>query len=188
MQEQRCPTCKTTVRSVLLQLRVAPYYNPSSQGKRCEECGTLSTYAPTQAQIDDGVQVDPWGQILGFDGQSMRLKNDSIQQHKRDIGRRGVTTLYHQTNVAAAQSIVGSQRFRAGPEGCVGQGMYFAQLPEETYPKTTSTGPILAADVRLGTPFKVSLADSQGRWPRKQTCEDSLAYITEHGCRLCIRA
>jgi hypothetical protein len=85
----------------------------------------------------------------------MRLKMDSIERHNRDIAKLGVTTLYHQTNVAAAQSIVDSQKFRAGSQGCVGQGMYFAQRPEETYPKTTSTGPILAAEVRLGNRFRV---------------------------------
>jgi hypothetical protein len=123
------------------------------------------------------------GAIMDFEGNGMLLMDGLIQQHRRDIERCGVTILYHQTNIAAAQSIVKSQKFKAGAQGCVGQGMYFAQRPEETYPKTTSTGPILAAEVRLGNRFPVSLADSQGKWDRFQTCQDSLAYITERGCR-----
>jgi hypothetical protein len=76
---------------------------------------------------------DVLGPILDFEGNGMLLKDSFIQQHRRDIEKCGVTTLYHQTNAAAAQSIVQSQKFKAGSQGCVGQGMYFAQRPEETY-------------------------------------------------------
>lgn len=180
-----CPKCGAYLTDGQWQLHlrgVEPYYR--NEGERCNECGVLKTNAPTASQLERGVRVDPWGHIVGFDGQSIRLKRDSIERHKRNITSCAVTIAYHQTNADAARSIMRSQKFRAGTQGCVGAGMYFARSPEETYPKTTSRGVILAADVRLGNKFNVSLQDSKnGTWNRHQKCEDSLAMITEHGCR-----
>ena len=59
-------------------------------------------------------------------------------------------TLYHQTDAAAAQKILASQRFRLGSHGMAGVGIYFATSKFHTGHKTTSSGVILQARVRLG--------------------------------------
>jgi hypothetical protein len=179
-----CPTCGHFLNDSmwqLKQLRVVPYYK--DQGDRCDECGCLKSSAPTAEQRKRGVRIDPWGQIVGFDGQPIRLHSDRIQQHRHNMSKSGVTVVFHQTSFSAAMSIMGSQRFQPGSDGCVGQGMYFAQSPEDTHRKTRHRGVILAADVSLGQRFQVSLADSKnGTWCRTQSCQDTLDFLTGHGC------
>ena len=181
-----CPTCGHFFNDFQweLQQRGVHPYNPPGSGAVCPDCGCLKSTAPTPQQRARGVQIDPWGQIVGFEGQPIRLKKESIEQHRSNLASGGTTTVYHQTSAEIAVLIMRSQEFKAGREGCVGAGMYFAKTAQETYPKTTKFGVILAVEVRLGRRFQVSLADSQnGTWPRDQSCQDSLSLITEHGCR-----
>lgn len=179
-----CPKCGHFLNDSmwqLKQLRVVPYYK--NEGERCDECGCLKSSAPTPEQRKRGVRIDPWGQIVGFDGQPIRLHNDRIQRHHQNMSKSGVTVVFHQTSFSAAMSILGSKKFQPGSDGCVGQGMYFAQSPEDTHRKTRHRGVILAADVSLGQRFQVSLADSKnGTWCRTQSCEDTLDFLTSLGC------
>ncbi len=178
-----CPTCGHFLNDSmwqLMQLRVVPYYR--DPGERCDKCGCLKSSAPTPEQLKRGVRIDPWGQIVGFDGQPIRLRNDRIQRHRQNMSKSGVTVVFHQTSFSAAMSIMESQTFQPGSDGCVGQGMYFAQSPD-THRKTRHRGVILAADVSLGQRFQVSLADSKnGTWCRTQSCQDTLDFLTSRGC------
>ena len=178
-----CPACVhyfDETQWMLQQRGVQPYYS-SSAGDRCSECGCTKSNAPTPKQREQGVKINPWGQIVGFDGTPIRLQNDRIQQHNRNVSRCGVITAFHQTSFKAAQSIMASQRFRPGNDGCVGQGMYFAQCAEHTHAKTRQHGVILAAEVRLGSRYQVSYAESH-TWDRTQSCETTLDFLTSNGC------
>ena len=128
-----CPTCGHFLRDdqwmLAIECRVQPYYPPSERGARCDLCGCLKSTAPTARQREQGVRIDPWGQITGFDGAPIRLKSDGIQQHNRNLTQCGVTTVFHQTNFEAAEKIIASQTFRPGSDGCVGQGMYAFAFP-----------------------------------------------------------
>jgi hypothetical protein len=62
-----------------------------------------------------------------------------------------VATLYHQTDVECAKSILDSQHFRKGePSSIAGAGIYFATSPEDTNHKAHKKGVILQARVKLG--------------------------------------
>lgn len=153
-------------------------------GPRCGTCSAFKNCAPTKKQLEKGVKVDCFGQVIGFDGQPLRLHKNAIASHQASIAGGGVTIAYHQTDSETAKLIMASQIFKPGKEGCVGAGMYFARNAAETHPKCTKRGVILEVEVRLGRRFQVSLADSQnGTWPRQQSCQNSLSIITAHGCR-----
>jgi hypothetical protein len=153
-----CPKCGhffTDFEWQLQQRGVQPHL-ATAAGERCRECGCLKANAPTPRQRERGVNIDPWGQIVGFDGQSMRLNRESMKQHADSVASCEVTIAFHQTSARAARSIMSSQKFQAGTKGCVGAGMYFATSPEATYPKTTASGVILAVEVRLGRRLQVT--------------------------------
>jgi hypothetical protein len=141
-------------------------------GPRCGTCSAFKNCAPTKKQLEKGVKVDCFGQVIGFDGQPLRLHKNAIASHQASIAGGGVTIAYHQTDSETAKLIMASQIFKPGKEGCVGAGMYFARNAAETHPKCTKRGVILEVEVRLGRRFQVSLADSQnGTWPRQQSCK-----------------
>ena len=178
-----CPSCGhyfDDYQWMLQQRGVQPYYK-SSAGERCRECGCLKSNAPTQKQREQGVKINPWGQIVGFDGTPIRLQDDRIQRHNHNILSSDAVVAFHQTSFGAAASIMSSQKFRPGSDGCVGQGMYFAQSPGDTHAKTRQRGVILAAEVRLGARYSVSLAESH-TWNRTQSCETTLEFLTSNGC------
>ena len=178
-----CPSCGhyfDDYQWMLQQRGVQPYYK-SSAGERCRECGCLKSNAPTQKQREQGVKINPWGQIVGFDGTPIRLQDDRIQRHNHNVLSSDAVVAFHQTSFGAAASIMSSQKFRPGSDGCVGQGMYFAQSPGDTHAKTRQRGVILAAEVRLGARYSVSLAESH-TWDRTQSCETTLEFLTSNGC------
>lgn len=59
------------------------------------------------------------------------LDADEEAARQKRLGAN-VLRLYHQTNAAAADSIVASQEFRLGSVGYAGAGIYFAVTPEDT--------------------------------------------------------
>ena len=66
------------------------------------------------------------------------------------LSRGPTKTLYHQTDAAAADSIVRGQQFHRGSGGSLGGGIYFAASPSATDAKAHSHGVVLEATVRLG--------------------------------------
>ena len=66
------------------------------------------------------------------------------------------TTLYHQTDPAAASAIISSQRMRRGAGGMAGGGIYFAVSKADTHRKAQKHGVILEADVTLGRILTIS--------------------------------
>lgn len=123
--------------------------------------------------------------INGFNGMRMNVPKDQHRKHQRNIRDGKVTLGYHQTTRRAAEAIIKSQEFRPGSGGCVGAGMYFAQCPEETHPKTADhRGVILVADLRLGHRYKVDKTDP-ANFHRYQSCQDSLNFLFSQGCNSC---
>mmetsp|Transcript_65961 Transcript_65961/g.59239 ORF Transcript_65961/g.59239 Transcript_65961/m.59239 type:complete len:93 (-) Transcript_65961:319-597(-) len=59
-------------------------------------------------------------------------------------------TLYHQTDVKAARSIVTSGKFRCGSTGLAGAGIYFATSSNHTNHKAHKKGVIITCSVTLG--------------------------------------
>jgi hypothetical protein len=59
-------------------------------------------------------------------------------------------TLYHQTTLEGAISIIRDHKFRRSKSGWFGDGIYFAGSPAETRNKANHKGIILRADVKLG--------------------------------------
>jgi hypothetical protein len=123
--------------------------------------------------------------IDGFNGTRMNVRRDQHKKHQRNIRDGKVTLGYHQTSEAAARSILAQQQFRAGSEGCVGAGMYFAKCAGDTHPKTANhRGVILVADVRLGRRYKVP-GGTDPNFDRHQSCEASLNFLMGVDCNSC---
>lgn len=69
-------------------------------------------------------------------------------------------TLYHQTDRAATNGILQTQRFLRGKGGLAGGGIYFAKTAQETQRKALHTGVMLKADVSLGRIKDIQRGDS----------------------------
>lgn len=86
-----------------------------------------------------------------------KLTHKDERKRRLETGR--VTTLFHQTDAAAAAAIVASQKFMRGASGSAGGGIYFATSVEATARKAMSHGPVLQADVCLGNVKHISGTD-----------------------------
>ncbi len=71
----------------------------------------------------------------------------------------GYAMLYHQTDRAAADSILRSQMFRMGSTGFAGAGIYFAMNPDDTEGKALHKGVTLEAKVFIGQSLNISDSD-----------------------------
>eukprot|EP00730_Choanoeca_flexa_P002882 TRINITY_DN11217_c0_g3_i1.p1 TRINITY_DN11217_c0_g3~~TRINITY_DN11217_c0_g3_i1.p1 ORF type:complete len:212 (+),score=25.96 TRINITY_DN11217_c0_g3_i1:246-881(+) len=77
------------------------------------------------------------------------------QARLQRLKAKGTTTLYHQTQPAAADAILKSGKFLRGSTGWFGGGIYFAQCIEDTHRKAHAHGVVLEADVYLGNRYKL---------------------------------
>ncbi len=90
-----------------------------------------------------------------------------MKTQRMDTPARGYAALYHQTDRAAADSILRSQTFRMGAKGFAGAGIYFATNPEDTQGKALHGGVILEAKVYTHRAEPEHQRLGQGAHPRK---------------------
>jgi len=77
------------------------------------------------------------------------------QDRQRRLEEGQQVRLYHQTDRAAADKILQSQRMARGSSGLAGGGIYFAESVSDTYRKAQSKGVVLSATVKLGKPKRL---------------------------------
>jgi hypothetical protein len=98
--------------------------------------------------------------------------------HRMAKSEPGYAMLYHQTNRAAADSILRSQSFRPGKEGFAGAGIYFCMNPEDTHGKAHEHGVVLEAKVLIGQSENISVSNpSMTREYLKSMKKDSVIIL-----------
>ncbi len=96
--------------------------------------------------------------------------------------------LYHETDEAAASSILASQTFRCGRKGIVGPGVYFALNAEDTGHKAEHHGKKLKASVRLGKVLIIEHGQERGWNAMKVRAQgyDSVQINRRGGVEFCV--
>lgn len=102
------------------------------------------------------------GIYLGWIHQHSRFHTWALYVQFKYLRRREVT-LYHQTSLPIAHSIMETQTMHPGKRGALGGAIYLALTAEDTYAKALSQGIILRVTVRLGS-----------RWLVLTNCDPSL--------------
>ena len=96
--------------------------------------------------------------IFDIYGNRVSITNSAYEAREKRLDAH-VMRLYHQTDRAAADSILSSGEMRLGSRGSVGPGIYFAETPAATHRKAERKGVVLEVDVRLGRVKELSRPD-----------------------------
>jgi hypothetical protein len=113
---------------------------------------------------------------------------DKSEKHLRKYSHSDTVLLYHETDEAAARSILASQIFKCGRKGIVGPGIYFALKAEDTGHKAEHHGKILRARVRLGKVFIIEHGQERGWNAEKVRAQgyDSVQINRRGGVEFCV--
>jgi hypothetical protein len=126
------------------------------QAKRpCSLCARKTLNV--QITMNQGAQVaqEVMRDLQGFDG-TIRISDSTSASRVARLRSGSKKTLYHQTDRASANLILGnvaSLDWKIGAGGIAGGGAYFAESPQETLWKARKFGVMLEADVLVGNPM-----------------------------------
>ena len=86
---------------------------------------------------------------------------DREQEFLKRIQESKPKTVYHETDVECALSIIESEQMKPGDGGLAGGGIYFAHIPKETQYKAHRKGVMLECEVLLGRMFTTKQGDDK---------------------------